>query len=422
MLADGMIPVLEIDAAMYGLIRSVFCFERGRDGKINARNFTQLAKSIWKFEYDGKTAYLGVYIDDFFCCGHGVAVDEAFRVLGERLREQEHGADAVPIVWKEPPQIGTKTLMLGQAIELELGAEVAVIRITQNDYNDFWIAKFEEQWGRKVSGKDVPGCAPSLNHDGESIFTDEEWMSYVMAMQHTARCTHPELLQPCQSLATRRTTRTDADDLRLAHAFGYLKRHGSEPFVMTVHYWEKLTAVTYVDSDHGSCRYSRRSTSGLAVTLEGDTTMAAVLCRAKMHTHVSRSSGEGEVKGVDDALEGMNVFYEQADHVHGIARHLAQKGINLLDQIETMGLTSERVMLTDATVALLACEKGRAKVLSYLNKTLGIDLEWVRETLETLNMPLRKVPSELNLADLMTKAVTRGVLRKLLNIMRSSPA
>ena len=70
----------------------------------------------------------------------------------------------------------------------------------------------------------------------------------------------------------------------------------------------------------------------------------------------------------------------------------------------------------------MACEKGRAKVLSYLNKTLGIDLEWVRETLETLKMPLRKVPSELNLADLMTKAVTRGVLRKLLNIMRSSPA
>ena len=72
--------MLQIDAAMYGLIRAIFAFEHGRDAKIAARlGFTRISKSVWKFEHEGHTAYLVIYVDDYLAVGHAIAVQQVFK-------------------------------------------------------------------------------------------------------------------------------------------------------------------------------------------------------------------------------------------------------------------------------------------------------------------------------------------------------
>ena len=79
-------------------------------------------------------------------------------------------------------------------------------------------------------------------------------------------------------------------------------------------------------------------------------------------------------------------------------------------------LNSGRVYV-DATVCQAVAASGESKALAHIAKSQAVDLLWLRDVSRHLGLLILKVDSERNLADLLTKAVSRKVLEHLLPIL-----
>ena len=73
-------------------------------------------------------------------------------------------------------------------------------------------------------------------------------------------------------------------------------------------------------------------------------------------------------------------------------------------------------MAVDATVAVALAISGESPVLGYIKKTQAVDLLWLRDVLHHLGLTPTKIPTELNIADLWTKAVSLKTLITLLGL------
>ena len=62
-------------------------------------------------------------------------------------------------------------------------------------------------------------------------------------------------------------------------------------------------------------------------------------------------------------------------------------------------------------------EAGESKATGYFKKTQAVDLLWLRDTIRHLGIVIVKFDSARNVADLLTKAVSRSVLLTLLPIL-----
>ena len=74
-------------------------------------------------------------------------------------------------------------------------------------------------------------------------------------------------------------------------------------------------------------------------------------------------------------------------------------------------------LMIDASVAKSIAISGESKALSFVKKTMAVDLAALRDTLRHLQLQACHVPSEFNIADLWTKAVTGSTLEKLLSLI-----
>ena len=71
----------------------------------------------------------------------------------------------------------------------------------------------------------------------------------------------------------------------------------------------------------------------------------------------------------------------------------------------------------DASVCESVSAAGESRSMTYLSKSQGVDLLWLRDILRHLNIVVIRIPSERNLADILTKAIARKILEALLPIL-----
>ena len=79
-------------------------------------------------------------------------------------------------------------------------------------------------------------------------------------------------------------------------------------------------------------------------------------------------------------------------------------------------LNSGRVYV-DASVCESVSAAGESRNMTYLSKSQGVDLLWLRDILRHLNMVVVRIPSARNLADILTKAIARKILEELIPIL-----
>ena len=79
-------PVVRVSKAMYGLRRSVFDYEAGRDRRLADRDVILVRGSKCIYRYtnaDGHTCFFGVFIDDQITIGHDKPVRELHAILAQ---------------------------------------------------------------------------------------------------------------------------------------------------------------------------------------------------------------------------------------------------------------------------------------------------------------------------------------------------
>ena len=155
---------------------------------------------------------------------------------------------------------------------------------------------------------------------------------------------------------------------------------------------DPLSYEIFVDTDHASCPYTRKSTTGCVFKLTGPITDVTVHCGAQMQKNVSRSSGAAVCGGISDTVrEMLQEINDGSDGLHGTCTVLARHGVSFLGLAEALDLMTEdspRTLHTDANVAKIAITKGYSKVMGHLTKTQGVDLAWLKEAIATLSMQL----------------------------------
>ena len=408
-------PVVRVSKAMYGLRRSVFDYEAGRDRRLADRDVILVRGSKCIYRYtnaDGHTCFFGVFIDDQIAVGHDSAVRDLFSILAQDVTRPD-GTISKRFEFKEEPRIGLEHTILGLSLQIELFEDRAVASLGHEAYATHWVSKFESEFGLNLREQRTPAAAPAPTSETKGRFADVA-RSYTMAALYGARMVHVQMLHGVSSLTQRFNSWGSDEDRRLLHVLGFWKAHAADRLECVVGYDDALDAKIYSDTDHGSDIFTRRSTTGGVLMYEGDVTRVNIANISRMQPKVSRSSGEAETVGVSEVVQTLLDEHEQiVEDVGGSSQTMA-KLIPLLALAEEMDIEfANKRLLVDASTALTAVTKGYSKVMAYMGKTQGINLAFLSETIRDLQFVIEKVASSANIADLHTKAVTAAVLQEL---------
>ncbi len=163
---------------------------------------------------------------------------------------------------------------------------------------------------------------------------------------------------------------------------------GLPRMVYVYDYQSADTVEVYTDTDWAGCPRTRKSTSGGCVLLGNHT----IKTWSSTQASIALSSGEAEFNGVVRA-SGVGLGYQS------LLRDLGQE-------------LPVRVW-TDSSAAIGICSRQGLGKLRHLDcHTL-----WVQQAVRSRRIDLRKVPGELNPADILTKhAISRDRLIKLTDI------
>jgi len=159
----------------------------------------------------------------------------------------------------------------------------------------------------------------------------------------------------------------------------------------------------YVDSDHGGCMRTARSTSGGHIRLATKNAAAPILSRSKLQASVAVSTAEAEYASLEHNLKK-----------HGLPLWEAA------EQIFEMNL--EMKILIDNDAAQIIGRQGVSKQLKYLHKHQRVRVGFVHDVLheDHTDRSLERVDTTKNVADLMTKNLARlehGRITKIASMM-----
>ena len=146
--------------------------------------------------------------------------------------------------------------------------------------------------------------------------------------------------------------------------------------------FSSLQLQAYSDATWASDPSDRRSLSAYCVFLGG----SLISWKTKKQTAVSRSSAEAELRAM--ALLTAEVTW-----------------LRWLLQDFGVSVTTPTMLLSDSTGAISIA---RDPVKHELTKHIGVDAFYVRAAVQDQVIALQYVPSELQLADFLTKAQTRA--------------
>jgi hypothetical protein len=163
-----------------------------------------------------------------------------------------------------------------------------------------------------------------------------------------------------------------------------------------------------------------------------EVTKALLTEGSKGQPGVAKSSGDAEVKAVDEILKAYEAEPTTELELE-LMRSAAPKSkaavscvtriiypvsqlLEWLQEGRTVVIKS-RYLHVDASVALSVANTGSSKNLAYLAKSQSVDLWWLHVSICNFGILLKKVPSSKNTSDIFTKAVAKSVLEKILPLI-----
>ena len=195
-----------------------------------------------------------------------------------------------------------------------------------------------------------------------------------------------DIAYPVKELSKYVHNPTEQDVKRGSHLLRYLLGSLEEKVYLKPEQQEKFTLTAYTDADLGSCRTTRRSTSGGTLALNG----SMVFTWAKQQDTVADSSTESEYLAMVHACK--QVKYVQ----------------QFLDELSIV-LGEIPILHIDNTSAM---EMVRGNLKSRV-KHLDRKKYWIREFITNKNIVIKFCPTKYNIADLFTKYVANTVMETL---------
>jgi hypothetical protein len=278
------------------------------------------------------------------------------------------------------------------------------IAISQRQYAVNMLEQYGMSDCKPVSTPMLPGLSLTkemgAKSEDESKHLKGTYISAVGSLMYLAIQTRPDISYAVGVLARFNSNPGEAHYSALKHLFRYIKgtldyriTYSKSPslYKFTTYIDPDEFFFTYTDADHGGKKDTMKSTSGFVVMMAG----GPVSWRSKLQTTVSLSTTEAEyVAGVDAGKE------------IACMRHLLQ-------ELE-YGLTGASSLLMDNQSAIVVARNpehhGRMRHLDLVH-------HWLRGQVEAGVIDVKYVPTEDQLADIMTKALPKPAVERLRDMM-----
>ena len=375
-------PCVRLERALYGLPRSGFDWFAEFD-RILVEDLGWSRVPGHDSLYQKTDALLAVYVDDVVLAGTPHA------------RRREWAAVSRALKLKEKPQRVDRFLGV-KYVAADKSAHKRVLRASQADYVQSLVAKYDKVAHHPAGRRAAP--AVKNKHEGDQPGERSgDCRSFVGALMYVSRATRPDVTFATNWLARNVSAWTMAHDKELEQLVGYLNATSELSLEAVVDVRDKrggLWLEMWVDADHAG-EPQRKSTTGWALLLKGRHGTRVLLDWAsRKQNAVSRSSGEAETVALSEALE----------RIAGTNRGLCATGLPVMDALEKLlGSSLDLRVFVDASVSKAAAEKGTSNHMKYISKTQGVNLFWLRDIVQRLDVSLEKVDTLSNVADLLTK-------------------
>jgi hypothetical protein len=374
---DGTI-VVRLRKALYGCIESAKLWYELAKKALLSEGFVinPYDHCIFNKDFNGKQCTTALYVDDFFlsCESDEIldAVVDTFKMHFQDLTVSS----------------GQKQTYIGMSLDL---SQMPVVTISMNYYISEFLKNF-----LNLRAYPSPATEHLYDIDSESaLLTEVERQSFhslVAKLLYLSKRIRPDLLLATSFLSTRVTKATLEDVIKLRRVAGYLMKTQHLTLQLCCHNIQELTVTTYIDASYG-IHPDGKSHTGMAVTVGG----GCIIAKSTKQKIVTKSSTEAELVALSDqagvGMELGKMIYHQIFGGNDPSKTIPV--ILLQDNLSTMALINNGKPTHDAT------------------KHIPIRYFWVKERLKLNEIILRHCPTEIMIADILTKPLQGVTLLRL---------
>lgn len=211
---------------------------------------------------------------------------------------------------------------------------------------------------------------------GTPVQNSSEYLSLAGALQYLTM-TRPDLAYAVQQVCLHMHDPRDCHLQLLKRILRYVR--GTTSLGLHIRASKSLDLTAYSDSDWAGCPDTRRSTSGYCIYL-GD---SLVSWSSKRQPTVSRSSAESEYRAVANAVAECCWLRQLLDELHCPTRKAT---VVFCDNVSTVYMSSNQVH-------------------HRRTKHIELDIHFVRERVQLGEFRVLPIPTEQQIADIMTKGL-----------------
>ncbi|XP_042035270.1 uncharacterized mitochondrial protein AtMg00810-like [Salvia splendens] len=366
--------VCRLKKAIYGLKQAPLAwYQRLSDFLIRIGFFCSRSDpSLFIYNRGSSTIYLLVYVDDIILTGN------SYNVL-KSVISRLHQEFAITDLGK-----------LGYFLGLEVTYTSSGIFLNQAKYARDILQRASLEESKPVSTPLAAGC--QLSKDGQPFEDPTLYRSLVGSLQYLT-ITRPDLSFAVNLVSQHLQHPTIAHFQAVKRILRYVKH--TPAFGLSFTRSSSFSLVAYSDADWARCVETRRSTYGYSIFLGGN----LVSWSAKKQPTVSRSSCESEYRALANTASEMVC------------------ALQLLRELQVQ-LSSCPTLYSDNNSAIFLSQNPSSHKRA---KHIDIDFHFVRELVSNGQLETRYVSSDLQVADIFTKALHRPLFEFFRDKLRVGP-
>jgi hypothetical protein len=354
---------VKINKALYGLKQSSHLWYSTVSRFLLGQDYIKSVKDpcvFYKFEGQDHN-YIFLYVDDML-------------MISNSLEMQDSICDAMDLTYgKLTRGLGGTISFLGMRIRVD--PQSPILQVDQQEYARKVVEEYHD--GYECSGK-----YPSDKH----LFEDEDhadpvdkkaFLSLTMSLMYLATRTRPDIIKEVAWLATKSSGPTRAHMKKLQKILNYVKNTLNYGLIFD---GDGDAVEVYADASFG-VHHDTSGHTGIVIKLFG----SVVLAKSLKQRIITKSSTESELVALDDATT----------HLPWIFEFLEELRINV--DPTAIAYQDNKSTMTLATNGAGAFKRNKHILNRYF---------WVHRLIDTDVLRLAYLPTELMLADLLTKPLT----------------
>lgn len=369
---DNTNRVCKLKRSLYGLKQAPRCWAKRFGGFLLAKGFksSHADQCLYIKEKNNKKMFVALYVDD----GLVMATDkEDIECFLKELKNEF--------------KITIKPASYFLGIEIE-HIENRGIKISQKAYAKKILERFNFQDSKPVSTPIIKEPVLPTSNEESDKQSNFPYRQAVGALMYLMIGTRPDLAYSVSFLSRTLETPTEEDVVRLKRVLRYVK--GTYDLGILYHLNSRCTLECYSDADFGGCSTTGRSTSGVIIKYAG----GAISWISKRQAITATSTTEAELVAVNEATKEI------------IWLKRLFRGMTKLENVPVLQVDNQ------ATVKLVHNPE-----FHHRTKHIRIKYFFVREKVMEGELRVEYIPTENQLADIMTKPLAKPRLLYLCKMM-----